>query len=284
MDSNKIKLKQNQTNSIFDNINSKYIVKVIFNNLKINKSLNIIKYNKKTQWRIEVTKNDYENYSKIIIELSTTPNKYGKFINLPNNEDHYFYIYFDNKEERIKNNYLTSKDKVIKIKIIIMHEVTSFENLFEDCECIQTIHFSQFYRNNITNMSRMFSWCSTLKIINLSNFNTDNVTDMSCMFAGCSSLTNIIFSDFNTNNVTDMSYMFSGCSSLRELNLSYFRTNNVINMSSMFNFCFNLRELNLSNFNMKKVNFMKDMFNGCSIKLIIKIKEENINIKDEAFE
>ena len=283
MNSHQIKLQPNQANSILNNIKSKYLVKLIFDNLKIHKTLKIIKYNKIIQNRIEKTKNDYKDYSKIIIELIPYPNIFGKFINVPSKEEQYFYIYFDKGKERIKNNYLTSRDKVSKIKIIITNEVTSFSGLFEDCESIQIIHFTHFFRNNITNMSRLFSWCTSLKEINLNNFNTDNVTDMSCMFAGCSSLSKIIFSDFDTSNVTDMSYMFSGCNSLRELNLSNFRTNNVTNMTSMFNFCDNLIDLNISNFNMNNVIFMNDMFNGCSIRLINKIRIENININDEAF-
>ena len=52
--------------------------------------------------------------------------------------------------------------------------------------------------------------------------------------------------------------MFSGCSSLKELNLNNFNTNNVIDMSSMFW--------------------------GCSNELIMKIKTQYENIKEEAFE
>ena len=62
----------------------------------------------------------------------------------------------------------------------------SFEKLFYECDCIESIYFNKFYRNNITNMSSMFSGCSSLKELNLNNFNTNNVTDMNSMFSGCS--------------------------------------------------------------------------------------------------
>ena len=39
------------------------------------------------------------------------------------------------------------------IKIIINYQVKSFENLFRDCNCIESINFKKFYKNNINNMS-----------------------------------------------------------------------------------------------------------------------------------
>ena len=68
------------------------------------------------------------------------------------------------------------------IKIKIDYQVKSFKGLFEGYNCIESIFFKQFYRNNITDMSYMFSGCSSLKELNLSNFNTDNVTNMNYMF------------------------------------------------------------------------------------------------------
>ena len=62
----------------------------------------------------------------------------------------------------------------------------SFKELFCFCECIESLKFIKFYRNNITNMEGMFSFCSSLKELNLSNFNTNNVTNMNYMFEGCS--------------------------------------------------------------------------------------------------
>ena len=60
------------------------------------------------------------------------------------------------------------------------------KDLFKQFECIESINFKKFYRDNITDMSNMFSGCSSLKELNLNNFNTNNVTNMCYMFAGCS--------------------------------------------------------------------------------------------------
>ena len=80
-----------------------------------------------------------------------------------------------------------------------------------------------------------------------------------------------------------MNCMFYGCSSLKELNLNNFNTNNVTDMYDMFYGCTSLKELNLNNFNTNNVTDMYGMFRGCSNDLIMKIKTQYKNIKEEAF-
>ena len=60
------------------------------------------------------------------------------------------------------------------------------ERLFYEYDCIESIYFKKFNRNNINNISFMFSGCSSLKELNISNFNTNKVTNMSWMFNKCS--------------------------------------------------------------------------------------------------
>ena len=113
-------------------------------------------------------------------------------------------------------------DEEIKIiKIIIDYQVKSFEELFDSCDCIESIYFKKFYRNNITNMSCMFYRCSSLKELNLNNFNTNNITDMSFMLYKCSSLKELNLNNFNTNNVNDMRYMLGGCLDEHKTHISY---------------------------------------------------------------
>ena len=54
-------------------------------------------------------------------------------------------------------------------------------------------------------------------------------------------------------------------------------------MGYMLSGCSSLKELNLNNFNTNNVNYMEFMFYGCSDELIMKIKTQNKNIKEEAF-
>ena len=203
-------------NNMLVKIRSKYIVIKIFENLKENRLLKLIHYNKKYQKLMDKKIIDYKIiFSKIEIEIIPKENTYGKFINISNkNIQSNYLIYFNDNKEEIKRNYLNKNENVSKIKIIINYQIKSFEKLFENCECIEYIYFKKFYRNNINNMGRMFYGCSSLKELNISNFNTYNVTNMSYMFSECSKLKELNLSNFNTNNVTNMNNMFSGCSSL----------------------------------------------------------------------
>ena len=225
------------------------------------KSLDIIKYNKKLQKRLNLTINDYKEYSQfyssIEIELSLVDNLYDKFINISDEEKDFYHIYFDNAKEEIKRNCLNKNEKVKIIKIIIEHEIKSFKKLFNKCDCISSIFFKKFYRININDMRGLFYECSSLKELNISSF--------------------------NTSNVADMSYMFQNCFLLNELNISNFNTNNVTNMQSMFWKCSSLREINNFNFNIKNNTNIRYMFFGCSKEFQMKIKSQYKNIKEQAF-
>ena len=202
-------------NHIIENIKSRYILSKIIDIMPKKKKLEIIKYNKRIQNRLNLDIKDYkeylEIYSSIEIEIIPTKNKYSKFININENDKLYYHIYFNDNKEEIKNKYrikeengvtkheyyIKKEDKVTKINIIIDYQVKSFKELFYKCRCIKSINFKKFYRNNITDMSYMFDGCSSLKELNINNFNTNNVTNMACMFSGCSSLKLLRFKSFN---------------------------------------------------------------------------------------
>ena len=97
---------------------------------------------------------------------------------MPENGEEYVHIYFNESKDEIKTNELVKDNKVSRIKIIIDYQIESLEKLFDYCDCIDSISFKKFYRNNITSMLGMFRQCSSLKEINLSNFNTNNVINM----------------------------------------------------------------------------------------------------------
>ena len=171
---------QTKSNLDFNNINSNYILQKIFDFLKKNKFLKIAKINKVIQKRLNISINNYKEYSELYtpIEIELTPAKdiYDKFINIPEDKKEYYHIYFDDSKEEIKRNNLEQNEKVEKIKIIIDYKIKSFEGLFSNCKCISTINFKKFYRINVNNMSCMFSDCSELTDINLSNIITINTT------------------------------------------------------------------------------------------------------------
>ena len=261
MDNNNFFLNKKYENNI-NNIKSIYFIKLLLDNLQKKKYLEIIKYNKNLQNRININVVNYQEYSELYtpieIELIPCQNQFGKFINIDKILiGSYYHIYFNDTKEEIKRAYINEKDRITKISIIIDHQITSFKNLFKECECIESIYFNKFYRINITDISYMFAECHSIKIINLSNFKTNNVTSMTAMFFGCSSLIKLDVSNFNIDKVNDMSFMFLGCKSLEELHLPNISMNNDIDMTWMFH--------------------------ACSKELQKKVIAQNINIKEEAF-
>ena len=155
-------------NPITEKIKSDYFLQKLYDNMTKRKKLEIAKYNKKTQNRIDLSVKDYKEYSETFtpIEIEIIPKKgeYGKFINVNKKDKSYYHIYFNDNIEEIKNKYeieedifgvtkhvyyIKEEDKVTKIKIIIDHQVKSFEELFEYCRCIESINVKKFYRNNV---------------------------------------------------------------------------------------------------------------------------------------
>ena len=234
-----------------ENIKSKFILKKIYDNIIPKIMFKLIRYNKKLQIKSGMSLEDYKDYYEIIeIELKPSDVKFGKFLNIKNKEEESFYhIYLDNNlNEQKDRNYLV--EKVPKIIIKIEGKIKSFNELFLNCNGIESIYFKKFIRKNINDMSHMFSQCSSLKKADLTHIKTDNVTTMSCMFFGCSSLKEIIFPKLKIENLIDTSYMFYGCSSLKNLDVSIFNLDKIRNKKYMFFGCSNelKKKLHLLNY------------------------------------
>ena len=286
----RIKTMTIKSNNFFENINSEYIQKQIFEFLPRYKSLEIIRCNKKLIRLLNTNIIEYKElstkYSPIIIEVKPALNKFGDFIKLNKVEEKSnYHIYFNDSKKETDKLKISPGDNIQKILIKIDNKIQSLSGLFSRCYCIESIDFKVFYRNDIYDMSYMFDGCSALKEIKFSSFRTDNVTKMNWMFSGCSSLKEINLSFFNTINVVNMSGMFSGCSSLKKLDVFYLDTNNVEDMSYMFSECSLLKELNLSKFfNNKDINInINCMFSKCSNGLKTFVKNNYPNISNRAF-
>ena len=138
----KEELKQMKSKDKFENLKRNYFLQKIFDNLKRKKSLEIIKYNKNIQNRINLRINDYKEYSEIYssieIEIIPLKNTYGEFININEENKSYYHIYFNNDKEEIKRNYIKD-DNIKNINIIIDYQIKSFKELFYNCDCIKSI-------------------------------------------------------------------------------------------------------------------------------------------------
>ena len=256
------KFKQNSKNILKD-IKSKYILEYILSFIDKIKLLDMIKYNNEMKNILNIKLDDYITYSKIIILIIPVKDNFGEFINIKNKEEEdYFHIYFNESLLETKKISRDINDNTSKIKIKIDHQVKSLDELFNNCDSIESINFINFYRR-IVNAKNMFHGCLSLKKLNLSNFVTDKVQDMSFMFYNCSSLEILNLHKFNTNKVKNMSYMFCNCTTLKELNLSNFKTINITNLSHMFSSCKSLKKLDLSSFNTKNVTDMSFLFYDC---------------------
>ena len=93
-----------ESKDIFKNLKCDYFLQKLLNNLLKKKSLYIIKYNKNIQKRINISIKDYkeysEKYSSIEIELKPANYKYGQFININEEDEIYYHIYFNNKKRK----------------------------------------------------------------------------------------------------------------------------------------------------------------------------------------
>ena len=180
-------ISQMKSKNKYEKLKNDYFLQKEFNIVEKKKLLNIVKYNKNIKKRINININDFkeysEKYSSIEIEIKLVNNKYSEFINIKKKDEKYYHIYLNNNKEEIKMDNINKDEEIKIIKIIIDYQVKSFEKLFDSCDCIESIYFKKFYRNNITNMSCMFNICSSLKELNLNNFNTNNVTNMGSMFS-----------------------------------------------------------------------------------------------------
>ena len=246
-------------------IKSEYLILQILENLQEKTLLNLIKHNQQLQQRMNKTFNDYKTFKNIEIELIPNDNLLGgeMFINFIE-ERSLFHIYFNNNDEEAKENYITKRQNISKIKIILDNKIKSLRRLFKDCKCLKEIYFTKFNRKDITDLGEMFEGCTSLVKIDLSKIHTDNVKKMDWMFYKCESLLELNVENFKTQNVTDMSAMFKHCFLIKELNLSNFNTSKVTSMKGMFYKCLSLERLDLNNFDTSNVTDMRWMFNNCS--------------------
>ena len=151
---------QIKSNCIFNKLRNDYFLRKTYNNLQKKKSLEIVKYNNNNKKRLNLNIYDYKNfcetYSSIEIEIIPKNYYYDYFINIDDKDKIYYHIYFNDNKEEVKRNHLDEVDNVSKINIIIDYQIISFEELFYGCNCIESINFKKFYRNNINNMMGMF--------------------------------------------------------------------------------------------------------------------------------
>ena len=96
----KEKINQIKPLNKIENIKSKYILKIVSNNLMKKKLLDITKYNNYIKKRIDININNYKEYSEkfssVEIEIKPVNKNYGLFVNVKKEDEKYYHIYFNN--------------------------------------------------------------------------------------------------------------------------------------------------------------------------------------------
>ena len=259
---------------MINGIKSILILKKIFSHIEEGIKLKLLKHNKKYQDKLNLSTNDYKNYSNlIIIDIIPKDHFYGEenvFIKI-NKDISFYHFYINGGTEDLGRNYynqedlLKYKNSIKKIKVTIDGDkIQSLGKLFDGCRYVKEINFKKFNSINIKNMSYMFCDCSYLIKLNITKLKTDNVISMKYMFCECQYLKTLDVSNFENENVCDMSYMFYGCENLEEIKMFNIKNNNnELYLRGMFCECYNLKKLNFSNFQNVKVISMAEFLYKC---------------------
>lgn len=122
-------------------------------------------------------------------------------------------------------------------KIVFNSNVTSMQNMFNNCRNITEVDTTGFNTSNVTNFASLFSGCSklpTLDISNSNNFVSNKVETMASMFSSSTRISEINLSNFYTPVLTNTSFMFYECYALQKLDIRNMTFDNVTNSTNMF--------------------------------------------------
>ena len=132
-------------------IRSKIILKSILQNTQQKKYMQLLKYNKILQKKLNISIIDYKEYNQIEVELRV--NKmwtFRRFINLIEKDKPHIHIFISNNKKKEYNRFfLKPGEKIVKLRILIDLEIKSFKGLFQYCDCIKEIKFIKFNRKDI---------------------------------------------------------------------------------------------------------------------------------------
>ena len=186
-----------------------------------------------------------------------------------------YIIYYHIKEQEDLSNMFNDCNYLISLDFsnLDYSNIQFINHLCCNCQNLKKIIFNKHIQSNIVkDMSYMFYNCEKIISINLSSFYTSECEDMSCMFYGCKSLSNLNISNFDTRTCETMGYMFYNCETLTSLDLSNFCTNNCKNVRNMFCGCKFLLRLNIQNFDFSTIINKENFIEECSSLTEITIK------------
>ena len=111
-------------------IKSSFVLKIIFGFLNEFKKLNIIKYNKKLQKRLNVNKNDYSTIITIKLFENRKNEFCFEFFDKSDFCDEEIYLYNKNNDKEVKNRSIKPNDNIKYFEIIFRLRLNSLAKLF----------------------------------------------------------------------------------------------------------------------------------------------------------
>ena len=162
---------------------------------------------------------DKEHVNKEVLIINSYENAIGKTDAAENNEQEIkenIQIFIEEQPINFAYKHKFDKEGPYLIVYKLKKKLTKINYLFNGCEVLTELDFSDFNTEDVTKMNRMFHECSKIKALNLSYFNTKKVIDMSYMFYQCSSLEELNLENFTTQTETDVKNMFGYCSKLKK--------------------------------------------------------------------
>ena len=140
----------------------------------------------------------------------------------------------------------------------------NINNMFQGCINLLYVNLNFKYKVLVTYAENVFQNCSSLALLDLSQLNVSKVTSFVNLFYGCRSLISLDLSMLSVEKITSFKNMFYGCISLQSINLKNLELKSVEDLSYMFYNCTSLKNLDLSYFRPAKLTNMEYMFYNCS--------------------
>ena len=162
----------------------------------------------------------------------------------------------------------------------------TMERMFNYCEQLEEIDFSNLDATSVTNMKYMFNYCSSLISVDLSVLRFSNLETIDSLFCDCTSLEMVDASNINSPSLINIDSMFFNCENLTSVDFTNFDTSNVEIMNNVFYNCINLKSLDLSSWDISSVSEMESIFSGCNSLIVLEIPNffmESL-ISSDAFE
>jgi len=153
--------------------------------------------------------------------------------------------------------------KLERVNISSWGGLTLANNLFLNCNRLQSLNENEWDMSNITNISGIFTSCYSLESLDCSNWNIYSLSNWSNAFLDCRGLVSYKAPYGTIPAGGNLNAAWAACCSLEELDLSGLDVSNVTNMGALFQNCFALRYVNFTGWNTASVTTASNIFQNC---------------------